>query len=186
MSTKTLHVTFGRMNPPTVAHIQLIERMTIESDRNFMVYLSNTHDMKNPLTFEERLIIITEMYGSLIHHIRPANNIFDAMDDVDAFMQERGYENVVLWCGTDRLSAFQRVLLYPSRWKFTVSEIRELPRDGSDVSATAVRTAVVNRDTSTFSRMAACAYSRGAWLFETLYERLTDGRLESKTKTSKR
>lgn len=174
------------MNPPTTAHMNLIEQMTIESDRNFMVYLSTTNDVKNPLTFEERLIVITEMYSSLACHIRPAKSIFDAMDDVDTFMQERGYTDLVLWCGTDRVPAFERVLLYPARWKFKVKEIKVLSRDGSDVSATALRAAAVNRDTHTFSRMAACAYSRGAWLFETLHERLTNGSLESKASTNKR
>lgn len=186
MSTKSLHVTFARMNPPTVAHIEMISRMVKASDKNFRVFLSLTHDITNPLTYDERVRVIVDQYPSLAAHIEGARDLFTAMDQVDQYMTEHGYTNIILWGGTDRIPALKRVLLYPERWKFKVQDIIEMERPEGSVSASAVRLAAVNRDTNAFTDMAAVSYELRPWLFETLHERLTDGSLESKTKTTKR
>lgn len=185
MSTsKELHVLFGRMNPPTVAHEMLLERMIDMSQGHFRVFLSNSWNLENPLTPEERISIINSILPQTVDHIEGARDLFTAMDQVDVYMQEHGYEEIVLWTGTDRVPAVERVKLYPDRWKFKVAGISEYERD-SDVSATAVRTAVVNKDTTTYNRMAMGNPYEHDWLFDTLYERLTDGSLQSKTKASK-
>lgn len=189
MSTKTLHVLFARMNPPTVAHATLLNAILEESEGHCRVYLSETHNVDNPLTFDERRTIIADCIPHMDRDeckLDGARDLFTAMDKVDGYMQENGYSHIVLWCGSDRIPAVKRVLLYPDRWKFKVMGIKHLDRSGSDVSATAVRAAVVNKDTTTYNRMAMVLPYSHDWLFDTLYERLTDGSLQSKTKTSKR
>lgn len=183
-TSKTLHVMFGRMNPPTVAHEALLERMIAVSQGHFRVFLSNSWNLENPLTLNERTSIINSILSETVDRIEGARDLFMAMDQVDAYMQEHGYEEIILWTGTDRVSAVERVKLYPERWKFVVAGIREYERE-SDVSATAVRAAVVNKDTTTYNRMSMSIPYEHDWLFDTLYERLTDGSLQSKTKTSK-
>lgn len=197
MSSKTLHVLFGRMNPPTVAHQTLLNTIIEESGGHCRIYLSETQNLENPLTYGERALTISKsipelgdpLDGNAIfeYKIDSARDLFTAMDKVDFFMEERGYTDIILWCGSDRVPAVQRVMLYPERWKFKVAGINNLDRTDSDVSATAVRVAVVNKDTTTYNRMAmASPYSQN-WLFDILYERLTtDERiLESKAKASK-
>lgn len=185
MSTsKELHVLFGRMNPPTIAHEMLLERMIDMSQGHFRVFLSNSWNLENPLTLEERISIINYILPQTVDRVEGARDLFTAMDQVDGYMQEHGYEEIVLWTGTDRVPAVERVKLYPERWKFKVVGISEYERD-SDVSATAVRTAVVNKDTTTYNRMSMSNPYEHDWLFDTLYERLTDGSLQSKIKTGK-
>lgn len=195
MSSKTLHVLFGRMNPPTVAHQTLLNTIIEESGGHCRIYLSETRNLENPLTYAERALTISKsipefgdpLDGDAIfeYKIDSARDLFTAMDKADFFMEEHGYTDIILWCGSDRVPAVERVLLYPDRWKFKVAGINTLNRTDSDVSATAVRTAVVNKDTTTYNRMAMASPRSQDWLFDTLYERLTDGSLQSKTKASK-
>lgn len=195
MSSKTLHVLFGRMNPPTAAHQTLLNTIIEESGGHCRIYLSETQNLENPLTYAERALTISKsipelgdpLDGDAIfeYKIDGARDLFVAMDKVDFFMQERGYTDIILWCGSDRVPAVQRVLLYPERWKFKVAGINTLDRTTSDVSATAVRAAVVNKDTTTYNRMAMASPYSQDWLFDILHERLTNGSLQSKTKASK-
>lgn len=185
-NSKVLHVTFGRMNPPTKAHITLIETMRKESNGHFRFFLSNKQDQNNPLSLLERIRVLIELHPPLAFHLAGSNDLFTAMDQADQYMSFHGYEEIVLWGGTDRIPALNRVLLYPDRWKFKVKDIREIVRTESNISATAVREAAVNRDIHTFNDMAAVKYESAAWLFETLHERLVNGSLESPTKTTKR
>lgn len=183
MSTKTLHVLFARMNPPTKAHETLMLTMA-DSGEDFRIYLSESSNLENPLPYEFRKSIISECYPAFADKIDSARDLFTAMDKADAYMESRGFTDIVIWCGTDRMPAVERVLLYPDRWKFRVAGLNQLDRT-SDVSATAVRTAVVNKDTTTYNRMAMGLPQVHDWLFDDLYERLTNGLLQSKIKTSK-
>lgn len=184
MSTKTLNVLFARMNPPTVAHETLIATMA-DRGEDYRIFLSETVNLENPLPVEIRKSIISECHPEYADKLDSARDLFTAMDKADAYMQERGMTHIELWFGSDRLPAFERVLLYPDRWSFKVSGLNQLNRT-SDVSATAVRTAVVNKDITTYNRMAMATPSNRERLFADLHERLTNGCLESKTKTSKR
>ena len=142
-------------------------------------------NLENPLPVENRKKIISECYPAYADKIDSARDLFAAMDKADAYMKERGMTDIELWFGSDRLPAFQRVLLYPDRWSFRVAGLNQLNRT-SDTSATAVRAAVVNKDTTTYNRMAMGLPYVHEGLFDDLYERLTNGSLQSKTKTGKR
>lgn len=195
MSSKTLHVVFGRMNPPTTAHQLLLNTILEESEGHCRVYLSETQNLENPLSVAERQLTLSKsipelgdpLCGDSIfdYKVDSARDLFTAMDKADMFMEEHKYTEIMLWCGSDRIPAVERVLLYPQRWKFKVAGINTLNRTDSDVSATAVRAAVVNKDTTTYNRMAMASPFRQDWLFDILHERLTNGSLESKAKTGK-
>lgn len=195
MSSKTLHVLFGRMNPPTVAHQTLLNTIIEQSEGHFRIYLSETQNLENPLSVAERQLTIAKscpevgdpLDGDSIFSFKvdSARDLFTAMDKVDLYMEDYDYTEIVLWCGSDRIPAVNRVLLYPERWKFKVASINTIDRTASDVSATAVRAAVVNKDTTTYNRMAMASPFRQDWLFDILHERLTNGSLESKAKTGK-
>lgn len=195
MSSKTLHVLFGRMNPPTVAHQTLLNAIIEKSEGHFRIYLSETMNLENPLSVAERQMTLSKSLPELgdpldgdsifTYKVDSARDLFTAMDKVDLYVEDYDYTEIVLWCGSDRIPAVNRVLLYPERWKFKVASINTIDRTTSDVSATAVRTAVVNKDTTTYNRMAMASPFRQDWLFDTLYERLTNGSLESKTKAGK-
>lgn len=195
MSSKTLHVLFGRMNPPTVAHETLLNAIIEESGGHCRIYLSETRNLENPLTYGERALTISKFIPELgdpldgdtifEYKIDSARDLFTAMDKADFFMEEHGYTDIILWCGSDRVPAVERVLLYPDRWKFKVAGINTLNRADSDVSATAVRAAVVNKDTTTYNRMSMGSPLSENRLFDILHERLTNGSLESKAKAGK-
>src|SRR5690606_14684821 len=64
-------VAFGRFNPPTVAHEQLIglvEHFAKEVNGEPMVFLSRSHDAKkNPMMYESKLAYARYAFGDIIH-----------------------------------------------------------------------------------------------------------------------
>lgn len=181
-----LHCTFGRMNPPTTAHIDLIAQMECEAhmgeNTHLAVYLSKTVNEKNPLTVDCRMPLIAEQWPR--HHFEAAANLFEAMDLADQRAQAIGVRGIVWWTGTDRLADAKRLLLYPDRWDTPVLRIAELHRT-DDRSATAMRAAALNSDYETFERLAGVTPNNIAMLFECVQTALTDGSLESTTKATK-
>lgn len=182
MSSKTLHVTFARMNPPTTAHIDLIQQMQNAGDS--YVVLSTKQNDKNPLHYLYRTTILRSVISS--RNVGCANDLFDAMDLVDHICKERGYKKIVIWAGTDRIPAMERVKLYPDRWSFKVKDICEIPRPVDGVSATAARAAVVNNQYDLFKSLIGAPEELHEDLYKHLQEVLTNGSLESTTKTGKR
>lgn len=108
---RTLVTTFGRMNPPTNSHIQMIKTMidiaTIKSG-NIKVYLSETWDeKKNPLTIQDKTKII---YNTLSDKL-PAYSIDKAKDVLDVLkLNDTMYDKIIFVCGSDRKEEY-RILL---------------------------------------------------------------------------
>lgn len=185
---RLLHCTFGRMNPPTSAHIELIGHMENEmmmgDDSRVVVYLSNTQNMKNPLPVEQRIELLEDMFIDAV--FRPVSNLFEAMDKANYFAEIMGADGIVWWTGTDRLADVQRLWLYPDRWQTPVLRIVELKRNVDDTrSATALRAAALNSDYETFEKLCGVHQDRIPQLFDEVRSLLTNGSLESKTKTAK-
>lgn len=185
-----LHVTFGRMNPPTDAHLDLLMAMddmvNMGTSSSAVVYLSETQDMSNPLTVGERAELLAPFTSVFAVELDSAANMFNAMSKADELAQERGARGIVWWIGSDRLEAAKRLWLYPDHWKtplVRIVELIRLPED--DRSATAMRAAALNSDYETFERLAGTTVNQVQGLFDKLRSRLTDGSLESKTKTAK-
>lgn len=190
-SENILHVTFARMNPVTSAHIELLSLMASEiaAGKNCegAVVLSQTKDLKNPLTVCERTQLLADVgFNTPQFSIFSASDMFTAMDRMTSYAAMYGYTGIVWWIGSDRLNAALRLWLYPNRWNVPLLRIMELQREPGDKrSATAMRAAALNSDYKTFEQLAGVHKDSVRPLFETLRSRLTDGSLESKTKTAK-
>ena len=64
---RTAVFTFGRMNPPTIGHEKLLNKVKDVAGRNsgdWFVYLSSTQDAKkNPLPFQRKFYYARKMFG---------------------------------------------------------------------------------------------------------------------------
>lgn len=177
---KTLHCTFGRMNPPTKAHINIVNYIIEMSMHNCLIVLSQTQNNKNPISYSRRQELITTVAPHV--SLTSATSLFHAMDLVDSYASENGFDTIVWWCGTDRVKDVKRLWLYPQRWKTTIIAIYEIIRSSNDErSGTAMRAAALNRDYETFERLAGTQPSDVPILYEELIELLNNGSVESTT-----
>ena len=109
--TKHASFCFGRMNPPTAGHAQLIN--TVANSANggdYFIYVSKTQDAKsNPLDYNTKIKFLQALFPSQASHIvnNPALNTIMA---IAQSLYEAGYRRVTFVAGSDRLADFQKLL----------------------------------------------------------------------------
>lgn len=114
MKNNTVIVAFSRMNPPTIRHLKLINKLKSladeKSDVKARLYLSHSHDdKKNPLMYEEKIDFATVAFGDKVDVMESdAKTIYSVL----AELYREGFENVVYVCGEDRFDEFQGIKEY--------------------------------------------------------------------------
>ena len=105
---KTAVFTFGRMNPPTVGHEKLVNKVRKVSKivkGTPYVFLSKTSDKKkNPLLYRDKLKYSKSAFGNIVQDHK-GRNIFDLMKDL-----EKRFDSVNMVVGSDRVSEFESLL----------------------------------------------------------------------------
>ena len=100
--------TFGRMNPPTVGHGKLIDKVLSvakSSGAKPIIYPSKTEDdNKNPLPFKMKVKVLKDVYGSIVDTDRSVKNPFDVLDQLD----DKNVSNVTFVVGSDRVKEFKK------------------------------------------------------------------------------
>jgi len=105
---KLLYFTFGRMNPPTIGHEKLLDKLAANARSSFpyRVYLSQSQDnKKNPLQYAEKVKIARKMFPRHARAImlnKKVKTIFDALTSI----YNEGYSNIVMVAGSDRVNEF--------------------------------------------------------------------------------
>lgn len=163
---KEVYFTFGRMNPPTIGHGKLLDKLSEMAGKNpYRVYLSHTHDTKkNPLLFEDKVKTARKFFpkhGRSILNYEGVKNILNAASS----LYEDGFKKVTLVVGEDRVNEFDILLNkyngIESHHGFYMFENirvvsaghRDPDSEGADgASATKLREAVTNSDFVTFSQ----------------------------------
>ena len=158
-------VSYGRMNPPTIGHMQLLnhcKELKLQY-RSLIcdVYLSNSHDnKKNPLTPEEKVRLINMLCPkSITNEVNITydsgiRNIFDVM-----IKYSNPNANIIVVCGYDRLNEYQTKLTMYNGKDYHYKSIQcvaynsRVIVDNKQVSGTRLRTAIINDDYSLFERL---------------------------------
>jgi len=100
--------TFGRMNPPTVGHGKLIDKVLSvakKSGAKAIIYPSKTEDdNKNPLPFKMKVQVLKDVYGSIVKTDRTVQSPFHALDKLD----DKNVSNVTFVVGSDRVKEFKK------------------------------------------------------------------------------
>ncbi len=101
-------VSFGRMNPPTVGHEKLVNKVkeiARKTGAKAEIYLSHSQDAKkNPLTYDDKVMIAKEAFGSIVQKAA-AKTIIDVMKTLQSH-----YGEVTLVVGADRVAEFETLL----------------------------------------------------------------------------
>jgi hypothetical protein len=102
---------FGRMNPPTVGHGQLINTVASASQGgDYFVFVSQTQDKKkNPLNYATKVKFVQALFPEHAGHVVYDASIKTIMDVIH-WLYANGYRNVTMVAGSDRISSFQDLL----------------------------------------------------------------------------
>ena len=156
---KVAAFTFGRFNPPTTGHELLINKVKeFAAGNDYFVFPSHTTDKKgkNPLTAEQKVYLMKEMFKSHSDSIIFDSEVRDAIKALK-WMEEKGYTDAIFVVGSDRVPAFQFIKQYNGKdYNMNTVEIRSAGTrdpDADDVtgmSASKMRKAIVEGDMATF------------------------------------
>jgi hypothetical protein len=102
---------FGRMNPPTVGHGQLINTVAQASQGgNYFVFVSQTQDKKkNPLDYATKVKFVQALFPDQAGHVVYDASIKTIMDVIH-WLYAKGYRSITMVAGSDRIGSFQALL----------------------------------------------------------------------------
>ena len=170
---KTVFFSFGRMNPPTIGHEKLLDKLASTAGRNpYRMYLSQSQDpKKNPLAYKDKVKAARKMFP------RHARNIIMTKDiktvfDIAVKLYAEGFRKVVMVVGSDRIREFSVLLDKYNGEKarhgfYNFADIkvvsagdRDPDADGAEgMSASKMRAAAANNDFTTFAQGLPKAFS---------------------------
>lgn len=150
--------TFGRMNPPTAGHFALIDKVnevSDDKDADSYVFLSQTVNDDNPLTWQDKEEIIKHSIRANVAQSLDIKTPFAALEHL-----AEHYKKITLVVGSDRLELFKdKMKPYATDWGVVLFEVissgqRDPDAGGiSSVSASAAREFAKEDDFSGFMEM---------------------------------
>ena len=148
---------FGRMNPPTIGHKKLVDKMAGYPGDHFL-FLSHTQKPKtDPLSFAEKVFFAQKSFGSSVTvGNKDVKTIIQAMQH----LQSQGYNEVVYIAGSDRVESFTKLLnTYNGKdYEFDSIDVvsageRDPDAEGAaGMSASKLKAAAVEDDFETFKQ----------------------------------
>lgn len=157
---------FGRMNPPTVGHAQLINTVSQSANGgDYFIFVSQSQDpKKNPLNYETKVKFLRAMFPTHSAHI-VYNTELKTIMNVAQWLYDKGYRSTTFVAGSDRLPTFKEMLMKYNGVEgnhtyynfksidFVSSGDRDPDAEGlAGVSATAARIAAAAGDVQAFTK----------------------------------
>tara|TARA_A100000171_G_scaffold53091_1_gene76664 strand:- start:23088 stop:23678 length:591 start_codon:yes stop_codon:yes gene_type:complete len=148
--------TFGRMNPPTIGHEKLVNKVRAVARAHKgdpLIYLSHTHKLpKDPLEYSEKIKLAKKAFGNIVKMSR-SNTIIKVLQEL-----EKKYDEIVLVVGSDRVNEFDEFLNKYNGKDFSFDTIktvsageRDPDAEGAEgMSATKMRELAANEDLKNF------------------------------------
>jgi len=136
-ATGTVVLGWGRMNPITIGHEKLVDKVKSVAQQKrgvANIYLSHSEDpKKNPLSYSDKIALAKKAFGNMIVRSK-AKTIIQVMQEL-----QKKYANVVLVVGSDRVQQFETLLNKYNGKDFTFDSIDvvsagERDPDADDVS----------------------------------------------------
>jgi len=97
---------FGRMNPPTIGHAKLVDKIKSQDGEPFL-FLTHTQKPKtDPLSFAEKVFFAEKSFSGIKIGDQSVKTIIDAMK----FLEAKGYSDIIYVAGSDRVAQFEKLL----------------------------------------------------------------------------
>tara|TARA_B100000131_G_scaffold291628_1_gene305362 strand:- start:644 stop:1699 length:1056 start_codon:yes stop_codon:yes gene_type:complete len=158
---KTAYWTFGRMNPPTIGHMKLLDALAKKAGKNpIKVFLSQSQDKKkNPLSYADKVKFARKMFPKHARSIMLDKSVKTFIDAAKS-LESQGFKKIVMIVGSDRVTQFDTVLSKYNGKDYTFQDIkvvsageRDPDADGAEgASATKQREAAKDNNFATFSQ----------------------------------
>jgi nicotinic acid mononucleotide adenylyltransferase len=155
-ATRTAVISWGRMNPPTVGHEKLANKVAATAKANSavpIIYLSHSQDAKkNPLTYEDKYMFARAAFGPMIQKSK-AKTIIQVMQEL-----QKKFTDVILVVGADRIAEFETLLNKYNGKDFALNSIKVISAGERDpdaegvegMSASKMRAAAASGDGAAF------------------------------------
>lgn len=151
-------IAFGRMNPPTSAHIKLINLVaTHAKDFNAdpYIFLSKKVDNKrNPLSLERRLYWLSKIM-ELPSFVKESPIEINSFIDCLKYFSGK-YTNLTVLCGSDRMSEYGRIMHDYNGIEFDYYSTHLISigdRSKDTMSSSAVRKTIIDNDFKNFKEL---------------------------------
>ena len=102
---KTVAMTYGRFNPPTIGHEKLITKLSTVRADDYKVYASHSQNpKKDPLQYAKKIAYMKKSFPKHKKNIvvSEARTIFDILTELN-----KTYQNIVIVAGSDRVTEFK-------------------------------------------------------------------------------
>jgi hypothetical protein len=108
-SGKSVSFVFGRLNPPTIGHKQLLDTAA-KSNKDYKIFLSQSQDKKkNPLSYESKIQFIKSMFPEHAAKVVQDTSLNTIMK-VASYLYDQGYSNVTIVAGSDRIEELKKLI----------------------------------------------------------------------------
>ena len=108
---KTVFLTMGRFNPPTMGHGMLLDKVSKAAGKNpYRIFVSQSNDTKkNPLTYKDKIKFVRKMFPK---HARSVMMDTSVKTPIDAAVKlyDEGYKNIVMLADADRTREYEALL----------------------------------------------------------------------------
>ena len=133
---KKLVFTFGRMNPPTIGHEKLankIKEVARKENASPRIYLSHTQNpKKDPLSYNDKYRFATKAFG--IVKRSQSKQIFQILPEIE----KEGFTDIIMVVGSDRIKEFDRVLQKYNGKDYNFNSIKTVSSGDRDPDAQGV------------------------------------------------
>jgi len=104
---RVVYFTFGRMNPPTIGHGKLLDKLAATAGRNpYRVFLSQSNDEKeNPLAYKDKVKYVRKMFPKHGRQVMINRKVITPFHALSALYDE-GFRKVVMVAGSDRVKEY--------------------------------------------------------------------------------
>ena len=150
-------VAFGKFNPPTKAHKNLLNALKkAASGGNFYIFPSRTQDgKKNPLSPDVKVEYMKAMFPEYADRIIDSEE-FKTIFDVLAFLNQEGYTAINIVCGAERCSEIDNLAKKQNGQLYQFSSINVIssgPKDpDTEENSSVARKAAASGDFETFKK----------------------------------
>ena len=157
--SETTVFTWGRMNPPTIGHQKLVDKVVaVARQNNAMphVYLSQSYDSKkNPLPYKTKIRLAKKAFGNIVTESR-SKTLIQVMKE----LQEMGHTKAIMVVGSDRVGEFKKLLNTYNGKDFSFESIQVVSAGDRDpdsdsvsgMSASKMREAAAANDITAFKK----------------------------------
>ena len=104
---KTVAMTFGRFNPPTIGHEKLCDAVRKANPSDYKIYASHSQNPnKDPLQYAKKIAYMKQSFPKHKRNIvvSKARNVFEILVELNK------YDNLIMVVGSDRVKEFEMLI----------------------------------------------------------------------------